>query len=114
MDDGDPHQQIERLEERIEDLQVRLESCRKFNLASRIAMVGGALVLAALLFGVMRFDPAFLAGGAAAVLGGIVLFGSNNSTAKETAAELAAAEADRAALIGAIELRVVSDAPTLH
>src|SRR5580704_7179565 len=114
MDDGDPHEQIERLEAKIEDLESRIENCRKFTLAARAAIAGGAIVLAALLFGLIRFDPAFMAGGAAAVIGGIVVFGSNNSTAKETAAELAAVEAARAALIGQIELRDVSDRPTLH
>jgi hypothetical protein len=49
----------------------------------------------------------------AAGLGGVVTLGSNNSTAKEAAAQLAAAEAERAELIGSIKLSVV-DSPTLH
>jgi hypothetical protein len=114
MDHGDPHDEIERLEEKIEELEVRIENCRKFMLAARIAIAGGAVLLIALLFGAIRFDPTLMAGGAAAVLGGIVVFGSNSSTAKETAAELAVVEADRAALIGQIELRDVSDDPTMH
>jgi len=112
--DGDPHDQIERLEAKIEELESRIESCGKFVLAARVAMAAGAVVLVALLFGAIRFDPTLMAGSAAAVLGGIVVFGSNSSTAKVTAAEIAALEADRAALIGRIELRVVSDSPTLH
>ncbi len=44
----------------------------------------------------------------AALLGGIVVWGSNCSTAKEAAKELAAAEANRAALIEKIDLRVVA------
>jgi hypothetical protein len=43
------------------------------------------------------------------VLAGIVAAGSNRSTAKEATHELAAAEAKRAALIGQIDLRLVSD-----
>jgi hypothetical protein len=50
----------------------------------------------------------------AAVLGGIVAWGANYSTAKEAAAELAAAEAERAALIETIDLRLVAERPTLH
>jgi hypothetical protein len=50
----------------------------------------------------------------AALLGGIVVWGSNGSTAKEAEGELAAAEANRKALIGLIDLRVVAERPTLH
>ena len=83
---ADPHVEIERLEARIEELAAKLESCRKFVLAARFAMV----------------------------LGGIVVSGSNASTAKEASAELAMAERDRAAMIGLIELRTVGEQATLH
>jgi hypothetical protein len=53
-------------------------------------------------------------GAIAALLGGFVGWGSNRSTAQEAAAELAAAEADRKALIGSIDLHVVSQRPTVH
>ena len=43
----------------------------------------------------------------ASLLGGIVVWGSNGSTAKEAAKELAAAEADRVALIEMINPRVI-------
>jgi hypothetical protein len=114
MDHGDPRDEIVRLEGRIEELAATLESCRKFILAARVAVAGGGLVLAAMLFGVMRFDPAVLAAAVAALLGGIVVWGSNGSTAKEAANELAAAEADRAALIGLIDLHVVGERRPLH
>jgi hypothetical protein len=113
-DTWQPHGEIERLEEKIEQLAARVENCRKFMLASRIAIVGGAVVLAALLFGVIRFDPTMMAGAAAALLGGIVMFGSNSSTAKEAAAEMAAAEAARADLIAQLDLHLVAERPTLH
>jgi hypothetical protein len=106
--------EIERLEAQIDALAARLESCRKFILVGRIAMLGGAVLLAAVLFGAIRFDPRLLLAGITALLGGIVAWGSNDSTAKETARELAAAEAERVALIGSIELRVVAERPTLH
>jgi hypothetical protein len=72
-----------------------------------ISMAGGGIVLAAMLLGAIRLDPAAMAAAIAALLGGIVVWGSNGSTAKEAARELAAAEADRAALIETINLRVV-------
>ena len=71
-------------------------------------MALGAVVLLTILLGAVRFDPAVMGAAIAAVLGGIVLAGSNGSTAREAAAQLATAEASRAALIGLIELRTVS------
>jgi hypothetical protein len=114
MSDGDPHDEIVRLEAQIEELTGRIESCRKFILAARIAVAGGGVVLVALLLGAIRFDAQFLMIAVAALLGGIVVWGSNGSTAKEAAAELTVAEANRKALIGLIDLRTVAERPTLH
>ena len=112
-DDGDPRGEIAQLEDRIEHLASKLEGCRKYALAARATMAVGGLLLAALMFGAIQADLA-LPASIAAVLGGIVLAGSNQSTAKETAAQLAEAEAERNALIGRIELREVRERPTLH
>ena len=114
MGDRDPHDEIVRLEERIEDLSDRIESCRKFILAGRVAVAAGGGVLVALLFGVLRFDPAVMAAAAAALLGGFIAWGSNRSTADEANDEIAAAQARRAALISEIELRVIEGGETLH
>jgi hypothetical protein len=112
--DADPHDEIVRLEARIDALGDKLESCHKFILAGRVAAAAGGIVLVALLFGAIRFDPAIMACAAAALLGGFVAWGSNRSTANETAEEIAAAEAERAALIGQIQLRVIEGNATLH
>jgi hypothetical protein len=114
MDDLEAHDEIVRLEARIEDLNDRLENCRKFILAGRVAVAGGGLVLVALLFGILRFDPAVMAAAAAALLGGFIVWGSNRSTADEAGGEIAAAQARRAALIGAIELRLIEGGEVLH
>ena len=114
MEDDDPHHEIERLEAQIDELAARLASCRKFILVSRIAMLAGAVLLVALLLGLIRFDATAMLAAIAAVLGGVVGWGSNRSTAQEAAAELAAVEADRKALIGTIDLHVVSERPTVH
>jgi hypothetical protein len=114
MNDGDPHEQIVRLEAQIEALSDKIESCRKFILAARIAVTAGGVLLAALFLGAIRFDVQLMMLAMAALLGGIVVWGSNGSTAKEAASELAAAEANRKALIGLIDLRVVAERPTLH
>ncbi len=110
----DPREEIERLEARIDGLVAKRESCRKFILVSRIAIVAGAVLLAALLLGAIRFEATELIAAIAALLAGIVGWGSNDSTAKEAAKELAALEADRTALIGRIRLRVINDGETLH
>jgi len=114
MLDIDPREEIVRLEAQIEALAARIESCRKFILAARIAVAGSGILLVALLLGAIRFDLQLMMLAMAALLGGIVVWGSNGSTAKEAENELAAAEANRKALIGVIDLRVVAERPTLH
>ncbi len=111
---SDPRDEIVRLEARIDDLADKLESCRKFILAGRVAVAAGGIILVALLVDAIRFDPAVMACAAAALLGGLVAWGSNRSTANETTVEIAAAEARRAALIGEIQLRVIEGGATLH
>jgi hypothetical protein len=108
LDNGDPHEEIVRLEEHIEELAAKIESCRKFVLVSRVAVAGGALVLAAMLVGAIRSDLGLMAAAVSLLLGGIVVWGSNSSTAKEATKELAAAESERAALIEQINPRVIS------
>lgn len=114
MPESDPRDEIERFEAQIEELGERLESCRKFILAGRVAVAAGSIVLAALLVGAIRFDPAVMAGAAAALLGGFVLWGANRSTANEAADALAAAETHRAELIGLLHLQPIAPPPTLH
>src|SRR5262245_6917302 len=113
-DDIDPHREIALLEQRIEQISEKLEGCRKYALAARVAMAFGGVLMLALLIGLIRFDPVSMTAAIAALLGGIVLSGSNQSTASEAEAQLAEAEAERNALIGRIELRVVAERPTLH
>ena len=107
MDDDqsdDSHDEVVRLEGLIEDLAARIESCRKLILVSRIAVAGGSLVLAGMLFGTIRFDPAVMAAAVAASLGGIAVWGSNSSTAQQAAKKLASAESDRSVLIEEMDL----------
>ena len=108
LGDADPHEKIVRLEEHIEELAAKLESCRKFILASRIAVAGGGLVLAAMLVGVIRSDLGLMAVAVSLLLGGIVVWGSNSSTAKEATKQLVAAESERGMLIEHIDPRVIS------
>jgi hypothetical protein len=110
MADDDLHDQILRLEAQIEELTEVIESCRKLILVSKIAIAAGGTWLLALTFGAIRFDSMAMIGAIAAVIGGTVVFGSNTSTSKQAAADIKAAEALRADLIGKINLRFVGEA----
>ena len=108
MDEDDLREQISRLEVHIEELAEAIEKCRKIILISKAAIaIGGALILA-ITFGAIRFDPMAMIAAITAVVGGIVLYGSNRSTLEQTMAAVRAAEAQRAELIGRIELRIVA------
>jgi len=106
MNDSDPRDEIVRLEAQIDELAARIENCRKFILAGRVAVAGGGVVLIAMLVGAIQFDPALIAVAVTAVLGGIV--------AKEAMHELTVAEAKRTALIGQIDLRLVPNRDELQ
>ena len=105
--DGDLPAQISRLEARIDGLAETLERCRKIALVSKAAIAAGAIGMAAMTLGPIRVDPMAMLAAMTAVIGGIVVFGSNRSTSEQTAAGMLAAEALRAELIGRLELRVV-------
>jgi hypothetical protein len=105
--------EIAQLEARIENLAAKFENCRKVSVAARIAVGAGVAIFLAGLAGFFRFDITVILLAVTSVIGGLVLLGSNSSTANETADEMAKAEAERAALISSIRLRVVGG-NTLH
>jgi len=102
-------ERIARLEARIEELTQSIEGCRKIALASKGLIAAGVILLVIIIIGAIRPDLLALSAAIAAVLGGIVLFGSNNSTSKQKNAALRAAEAERADLIGKIGLTLVGE-----
>jgi hypothetical protein len=55
----------------------------------------------------MRFDPEAMIAAIAAIIGGIVVSGSNSSTSMQTMAAIKTAEMQRAKLIDMIDLRTV-------
>ena len=113
IDEGSPRAEIARLETRIEQLADNLEKCRKVSLAARISIGAGTAILAAGVLGVIRLDLMSLMLSISAIIGGLVLLGSNGSTTNEAADEIAEAEAERAELIDSIRLQVVENR-TLH
>ena len=63
----------------------------------------------------VAYTPETIIAAIAAVIVGVVLLGSNNTTWTQTETAMHAGEAMRAELIGRIELRVVGEEkPTLH
>jgi hypothetical protein len=107
--DDDPHERISQLEVRIDDLAERIERCRKIIGAARIAIALGAVTLLLLLIGAVRFDPVVMMVAVIAFIGGIVVSGTNASTAEQMSVDLARAEALRSGLIDQLDLRPVTD-----
>jgi len=108
-EDGDPRLQIARLEVRLEELAEAMARCRKIKLISQIAIAGGGIWLVAVMIGVIAFNPVTLVAAIAGVIGGTVMYGSNTTTSREVDAAMKEAEAQRSALIGGLDLRVVGE-----
>ena len=100
-DDGDPADQIARLESRLDELADAMARCRKIRLISQIAIVAGGIWLLAAAIGIIGFDPMGLMAAIAGVIGGTVMYGSNTTTSRQVDAAIEKAEAMRAALIEA-------------
>ncbi|HET7886918.1 MAG TPA: hypothetical protein VFL62_11890 [Bradyrhizobium sp.] len=111
-DENEPTDDISAIEERIEDLSRTAERCRKFILASKIAIGAGAVLLLIVILGLFGAGGASVLGAIALVLGGIVSLGSNISTLEQTREAIADAEAIRREMIGVIDLRLVRSTPT--
>jgi hypothetical protein len=107
MSDGDLTNQIARIEADIEQFAETLEGCRKVMTLSRVVIAAGGIWIVAYFLGVIRFDPALMVGAIAAIIGGIVVLGSNSSTSRQTMAAMKFAEAERAKLIDIINPRAV-------
>ncbi len=104
------HDEIARLEDRIETLASERERCRKIALAARLLAIAGAIWIVLVLTTLLPFDPATFLAAVAAALGGAVLMGSNKTTWEQTEAALCEAEVQRAELIGHLEMRLVEPA----
>ncbi len=100
---------IARIEERIEELQEALARCRKLSFAAKVMICAGAAWILLTLAWLVPYVPALAFGALAAVIGGIVLLGSNSTTWTQTGAALQASERLRAEMIGRLELRAVND-----
>ena len=107
LDNDAARDEIAHLEARIAALTESIERCRKVDLVAKLVLAAGIAWAMLMVIGALPFARLNVVGAIAAVLGGIVLFGSNASTARQTAAALGAAEALRAELIESLDLRAV-------
>jgi hypothetical protein len=113
MHDDTSSDEIGQLEARVEALAESIERCRKISFVSKLAIAAGVFFLVLLL--VMPLPPSVFVAAMAAVIGGIVMLGSNSTTWEQTSAALADAEAARAEAIGTMQLRLVGEEPrTIH
>lgn len=109
MNDDDFRDEIAQLEARGEALTEAIERCRKISLAAKLAIAGGAAWIVLVLLLVIPFIPGNVVAALAAVIGGIVLLGSNATTWKQVDADLRQTEAMRANLIERLDLRLIGE-----
>jgi len=115
MDDDDiAHDDIERLEARLERLAESIERCRKIAFVAKLMIFVGTAWVVLMFIGLASSATAGLAVAVAMVIGGTVLFGSNSSTWEQKEAQRRKAEALRAELIERLDLHVVGEQRRLH
>jgi uncharacterized membrane protein len=105
--DGDSQDDIARIEARIEELSEALARCGKISFAAKLAVGAGFLWLVLTLLGLVSLVFSVVVASMAAIIGGIVLLGSNATTWTQTEDALKKSEAMRAELIGQLDLRTV-------
>jgi len=113
MDQPELRNEIARLEQRLEELSRSLEKSRKAIVASKLSIAGGGLLVLSLVAGLVSAQPLAIVVAIAAILGGIVGFGSNVSTARQESLAMQAAATARAELIGRLELRDIGQGTSL-
>jgi hypothetical protein len=107
----EPHMdnQIPDLEERIEELTEAIARSEKFLLAGKIGAGLGAVLLLAMMIGLLRFTPVGMVLGITLGIGGVVLTGSSKTTTENLQAALGKAEAARTAAIDNLSLLSIRD-----
>ena len=108
MSDDEIQAQLAEIEERIEHLRDVIESCRKGMLASRAAIVAGAVLLLANFVGLFGSVSLLLAlSSFTAIIGGIVWLGANKTSREQALAALRAAQSEWQAATDAIEMSTI-------
>jgi len=102
-DDGDAADEIASLEGRLDELADARARCLKIGLISQIAMAAGGAWLLAVAIGIIGFDPIGLMAAISGMIGGVVMYGSNTTTARQVDTAIKDAEAMREVLVGSRE-----------
>jgi hypothetical protein len=112
--DSSVRDEIVRLEREVERLGRAFENSRKVIFISQAALVLGILWLLALSVGALSFSPLSLICAISVVILSVVSFGSSVGTLRQLTDAIAEAEARRAELISAIELKPIQNQRTYH
>ena len=113
MELADPRDEIAQIEAELERLAGVAKRCGKIAMGAKAAIIVGCFWIGMLFGGAVVADGLKLMIAIILPLGGVVLYGSNDSTARQTADKIAALERQRAELISAINPRMVTDTPPL-
>jgi uncharacterized membrane protein len=103
----EPQDQIATLEAEIESLSDRAERCRKTIILAKLSALAGGLVLIALVLGLVRSGPALLVASLTAVVSGIALAGSSQSTLHALRTSIAERERLRTEIIDLLGLQTI-------
>jgi hypothetical protein len=103
----DTHDQIAALEAELEHLSEAAERCRKIIVLGKVGTVAGGLLLVALLLGLFRSTAVLLVASITALLGGIALSGSSQSTLDALRASIDERETLRTEIIDGLELHTI-------
>ena len=101
----EPQDQIATLEAEIESLSDRAERCRKIILLAKLGALAGGLGLVSLFAGLFQSSPVLLIASVTALLGGIALAGSSQSTLDVLGRSIEKREVLRAQIGGRLRLR---------
>jgi hypothetical protein len=112
MTDPDPAaiaQNIDELEQQIEALSEVALRCRKALVFARVTIISGFLALLGATFGLFSSGAVGFLLAVAALLGGVVFFGSTRSTLLEVLGRLQSLEARRLTLIDQAPMRTIAN-----
>jgi hypothetical protein len=101
--------EIERLELRIEELREAIARSRRLRLVGQASAVIGPALIVGFVFGLVAYSPTRMIVALALAIGGMVLMGSSRSSTEELERALRQAEAERMAVIDALDLVQVGD-----
>jgi len=102
--DPTPAEQIERLEERIDELREAIRRSRRLAAGGRACLFAGAALLVCLMLGFAAFTQLRMIVGITVALGGLVLMGSSIGSTRQLERALKLTEDERNAAIDALEL----------